>query len=137
MADDEFFIDTHLLDQVAVALGNVPGATLPKVRSAVQFNSNLVKQDWRKALAGNRYAPRVPFSITYSTIELPDAITSEIGAEKGTGKQGGVALLLEYGAPRKKLAPRGYGMHSVQDNLDDLEKGLRKAIEDGLAAVNL
>lgn len=137
MADDDFFIDTHQLDQVAVALGNVPGATLPKIRSAVQFNSNLVKQDWRKSLAGNRFAPRVPFSITYTTTELPDAITSEIGAEKGTGKQGGVALLLEYGAPAKKLAPRAYGMFAVQDNLDDLDKGIRKAIEDGLAAVHL
>ncbi|PYY32357.1 hypothetical protein [Curtobacterium sp. MCBD17_030] len=137
MADEEFFIDTHRLDQIAVALGNVPGATLPKVRSAVQFNATLVKQEWRKSLQGNRFAPRVPYAITYDTHELADAVTAEIGAEKGTGKQGGVALLLEYGAPAKKLAPRGYGMQAVQDNLDDLRHGITRAIADGAAAAGL
>jgi hypothetical protein len=137
VADDELFIDAHQLNQVAVALGNVPAATLPKVRSAVQFNANLVKQEWRNSLRGNRYAPRVPLSITYDTHELADAVTAEIGAEKGTGKQGGVALLLEYGAPAQKLGPRGYGATAVLDNLDDLRQGMAKAIEDGIAAAGL
>jgi hypothetical protein len=146
VADEEFFIDSHQLNRVAVALGNVPGATLPKVRSAVQFNANLVKQAWRDKLRGNEFAPRVPYSITYETHELPDAVTAEIGPirgpviehRKGTGgTQGGVALLLEYGAPAKKLAPRGYGAKAVLDNLGDLRHGITKAIADGVAAAGL
>lgn len=134
---DGFFIDSHRLDDVAVALGALPRATLPKVRSAVQFNANLVKQQWRASLQGNPYAPRVPFSITYDTRELAGGVEAEIGAERGTGKQGGVALLLEYGAPAQKLAPRGYGAMAMLDNIDDLRQGLLKAIDDGLSAVNL
>jgi hypothetical protein len=137
VAEDGLFIDTHQLDQIAIALGNVPQATLPKVRSAIQFNANLVKQEWRKSLQGNRFAPVVPYSITYDTQELGDGITAQIGAEKDTGKQGGVALLLEYGAPAKKLAPRGYGAKAVLDNLGDLRQGIGKAIEDGAAAAGL
>lgn len=138
MADrEDFFIDTHRIDQVAASLGNVPRQTLPKVRSAVQYNANLVKQTWRSSLAGNRFAPRVPYSITYDTKELAGGVTAEIGAEKGTGKQGGVALLLEYGAPRQRLGPRGYGMKAMLDNLEDLQDGIRKAIDDGVAAAGL
>jgi hypothetical protein len=133
--DDRITIDTTEFDRAVAQLGQLPRAVLPFVRSAVQYNVNLVKQDWRARLSGNEYAPLVPYSITYDTTELSQGITAEIGAEKGTGKQGGVALLLEYGAPRRGLSARGYGLKSLQDNLDDLEKGAGKAIDDGLRAV--
>ena len=134
---DAVTIDTSELDRAIAQIGELPKVVLPFVRKAVQFNVNLVKSDWRDKLSGNPYAPRVPYSITYETRELPRAIEAEIGAEKGTGKQGGVALLLEYGAPARGLGARGYGLASLQENVGDLEDGVGKAIDDGLRAVGL
>ncbi len=127
-------VDLTDFNRAIAQLGKVPDTTQPLIRKAVQFNVNLVKQAWRSKLSGNEYAPRVPYSITYETRELSNAIEAEIGAEKGTGKQGGVALLLEYGAPAQNLGARGYGLASLQENLDDLEQGVGKAIVDGLRA---
>lgn len=132
---DSITIDNSEFDKAIAQLGTLPRNTLPFVRKAVQFNVNLIKQDWRGKLSGNPYAPRVPYSITYDTRELAGGVEAEIGAEKGTGKQGGVALLLEYGAPKRGLSPRGYGLAALQDNLDDLEQGIGKALDDGLRAI--
>jgi hypothetical protein len=134
---DTVTIDTSEFDRAIAQLGMLPKATLPFVRKALQFNVNLIKSDWRGKLQGNPYAPRVPYSITYETRELPEAIEAEIGAEKGTGNQGGVALLLEYGAPARGLGARGYGLAALQENLDDLKSGVGQAIDDGLRAVGL
>lgn len=133
---DGITIDTSEFDRAMVQLGELPRPVLRFVRSAVQFNANLVKADWRGRLQGNEYAPRVPYSITYDTKLLDQGIEAEIGAEKFVGKQGGVALLLEYGAPKRGLSARGYGAASLQDNLGDLEEGIGKALDDGLRAVD-
>jgi hypothetical protein len=131
---DDVTVDTSELDRAVAQLGEVPRKTLGYVRKAVQVNVMLVKADWREKLAGNEYAPLVPLAITYDTRELAGGIEAEIGAEKGTGKQGGVALLEEYGAPARNLAPRGFGAASLQENLADLEQGVAKALDDGLRA---
>ena len=129
---DEVVIDTTELDRLVVDLRNAPASIARDVRSALQVNATCVKESWRSKLQGNPYAPRVPFSITYDTQISDDGIEVEIGAQKGTGRQGGVALLLEYGAPRRGLAPRGYGLAALQENLEDLERGISRAIGSGL-----
>lgn len=131
MADD-VTIDTSELDRLVVDLTNAPVSIARQVRSALQVNAQHVKESWREKLAGNAYAPRVPFSITYDTKISDDGIEVEIGAQKGTGRQGGVALLLEYGAPRRGLAPRGYGLAALQENLEDLERGISRALGSAL-----
>lgn len=133
---DGLTIDTSEFDRAIAQLNDLPRPVLRFVRSAVQYNINLVKADWRGRLQGNEFAPRVPFSITYDTKLLASGIEAEIGAEKHVGKQGGIALLLEYGAPKRGLSARGYGAASLQDNLGDLESGIGKAIDDGLRAVD-
>jgi hypothetical protein len=132
---DALSIDLSEFNKAIAQLRDLPRSTVPFVRKAVQFNVTLVKNDWRSKLQGNEYAPRVPYSITYETRELAGAVEAEIGAEKGTGKQGGVALLLEYGAPARGLGARGYGLAALQENLDDLEQGIGRALDDGLRAV--
>lgn len=135
MADDEFTIDTSEFDRAIADLSRAPVVLLPKVRSAVQVFDGNVKDSWRDKLFGNEYAPRVPYSITYDTKVLARSVESEIGAEKGTGKQGGVALLLEYGAPRRGLSARGYGAASLAENLPDFEKGIGIALADSMKEV--
>lgn len=136
MADD-VVIDTTQLDRLVVDLNNMPASIARNVRSALQVSAGHVKESWRGKLQGNAYAPRVPFSITYDTRITGDGIEVEIGAQKGTGRQGGVALLLEYGAPRRGLAPRGYGLASLEENMADLERGMRLAIDSAGGANNL
>lgn len=133
---DAVTIDTTEFDRAIAQIGKLPSKVLPFVRKAVQFNVTLVKNDWREKLSGNEYAPLVPYSITYSTKELAQGIEAEVGAEKGIGKQGGVALLLEYGAPARGLSARGYGLAALQENVGDLEQGVGKAIDDGLRAID-
>jgi hypothetical protein len=133
---DRLTIDTSEFDRAVTQLDSLPRATLPFIRSAVQFNVTLVKNGWRSDLEGTEFAPRVPLAITYSTKELAGGIEAEVGAEKGTGNQGGVALLLEYGAPAQNLGARGFGLKNLQENVGDLERGVGRAIDDGLRAIS-
>jgi hypothetical protein len=135
VADTALTIDTTELDRAIAQLAELPAETLPFVRKAVQVNVTFVKEAWRSKLQGTAFAPRVPYSITYDTRELNGGVEAEIGATKGTGNQGGVALLLEYGAPSQNLGARGFGLAALQENADDLESGIGKALDDGLRAV--
>lgn len=134
---DAVTIDVSEFDKAIAQLGQLSAETLPFVRKAVQVNVTHVKNAWREKLQGTPSAPRVPYSITYDTKELADAVEAEIGATKGTGNQGGVALLLEYGAPNNpsRLPAHGYGLAALQENVEDLEVGVGKAIDDGLKAI--
>lgn len=135
---DGISVDLTDLHRAVAKLDALPAATRPFVRKAVQVNVTNVKNDWRDKLQGTPSAPRVPYSITYDTKELAGGIEAEVGATKGTGNQGGVALLLEYGAPNNpsRLAAHGYGLAALQENTEDLEVGVGRAIDDGLRAVD-
>jgi hypothetical protein len=135
---DAITIDVSELDKAIAQLGQLSSETLPFVRKAVQVNVTHVKNAWREKLQGTPSAPRVPYSITYDTKELAGGVEAEIGATKGTGNQGGVALLLEYGTPGHKyvnLPAHGYGLAALQENVEDLENGVGKAVDDGLKAI--
>jgi len=125
---DDFRIDLSEFDKAIVQMRRIPATAKPLVRSAVQFNLQLVKAAWRSKLEGDPMAPRSPYSISYDTTVSGNEIRGEVGANKGTGQQGGVVLLKEYGAPRRSLGARGYGLASLQENIDDLENGIAKAL---------
>lgn len=137
---DGITIDTSELDKALAKIGQLGPETIPFVRKAVQVNVTNVKNAWRDKLQGTPSAPRVPYSITYDTKELASGVEAEIGATKGTGNQGGIALLLEYGTPGHKyvnLPAHGYGLAALQENVDDLETGVGRALDDGIRAVGL
>lgn len=137
---DAVTIDTSEFDRAIAQLAQLPDAARPLIRKAVQVNVTKVKDAWRDKLQGTPSAPRVPYSITYDTKELAGGVEAEIGATKGTGNQGGVALLLEYGTPRHKyvnLPAHGYGLAALQENVDDLEFGVGQALDDAVRAVGL
>jgi hypothetical protein len=85
--------------------------------------------------AAGHVRPRRPVLLVPSA--AGSDIEFEIGARKGIGKQGGVVLLLEYGAPRKALGARGFGVAALQENVDDLEQGIAKALDTAARRVNL
>lgn len=137
---DDFRIDTSDLTRAVVQLRQIPTVALPLIRSAVQVNLQHVKESWRGKLEGDEFAPRTPYSISYDTEVSGNEVRGEVGANKGTGQQGGVALLKEYGATNKfsgatSLGARGYGLASLQENLEDLEGGVAKALAQA-ASVN-
>ncbi|WP_242089250.1 hypothetical protein [Curtobacterium sp. DN_7.5] len=136
---DAVTIDTSEFDRAIAQLARISDEARPLVRKAVQVNVTKVKEAWREKLQGTPSAPRVPYSITYDTKELAGGVEAEIGATKGTGNQGGVALLLEYGAPNNPsgLPAHGYGLASLQENVEDLEYGVGEAIDGAVKAVGL
>lgn len=136
---DGITIDTSDFDRAIAQLAQLPEEARPLIRKAVQVNVTKVKAAWRDKLQGTPSAPRVPYSITYDTKELAGGVEAEIGATKGTGNQGGVALLLEYGAPNNPshLPAHGYGLAALQENVEDLEFGVGQALDDAVKAVGL
>jgi hypothetical protein len=125
---DDFTIDTSEFDKAIVQMRRIPDVAKPLVRAAVQFNLQEIKASWRSKLEGDPMAPRAPYSISYDTTLSGNEVRGEVGANKGTGQQGGVVLLKEYGAPQRSLGARGYGLAALQENLDDLEQGIGKAL---------
>lgn len=129
---DEFTIDTSEFDRAIVELGRMPPAVMRRADQAGRANAQTVRDAWRDKVSGNEYAPRAPYSITYDRISGgSESFEYEIGPEKYIGRQGGVVLLLEYGAPRKNLGARGYGLAALIENVDDLERGVQQALVDG------
>jgi len=139
---DQVYVDTSELDRYAVhALGEYAKAAAADIDKTLEFNANLIKKSWRDKVSGNEYAPRAPFSIDYERKGFASFAGSEVeyevGARKGVEKQGGVVLLLEYGAPKKGLSARGFGIAAMQENLDDLEQGVAKALDTAARKVEL
>ena len=116
-------------DQLLVAFDRAPVAAAKNIHTAVRVNAHHIRDTWRDKVRGNPYAPRAPYSISYEDISKNDDISFEIGPVKGTGRQGGVVLLLEIGAPAKNLAPRGYGAASLAENVEDLVDGIDEALK--------
>lgn len=138
---DGFSLDMSDFERLEADLRDAPREAAGDVVTALAVNAGKVKASWREKLQGNEYAPRVPFSIDYEQIGTLTALASgvefEIGARKGSGKQGGVALLLEFGAPARGLTPRGFGAASLAENEGDLVEGVTKAIDSALRKVGL
>ena len=118
-------------------------ATLPRrMTQAVEVTSRKVKDSARKKVGKRKHFKAAAGAIDY---ELKNAqmfgstlFDSEVGYDKDkpAGKLGN---LVEYGAPRSgnQLAPGGELQAALNENADDLEAGIEKAIDDALKAVGL
>jgi hypothetical protein len=135
------YVDASELDRLSVDLGQYGEEVAKDVDKALEFNARNIKDAWRDKVQGNEYAPRAPFSIDYERTGVAtfagSSVEYEIGARKGTGKQGGVVLLLEFGAPAKNLGARGSGLAAMSENVADLEKGIAKALDTAGGRTNL
>lgn len=103
-----------------------------KIRQAIEFSARTTKDLWAKKLQGENGLPHAPRSITYDIKASPgvalSTITAEVGAESGR-LQAPIVTVIEYGAPGKNLAPRGYGLAALDETRADFEKGLGLALE--------
>lgn len=129
MADD--------LNALARDLGEIPKATAPFVRKAVEVSARNIKDLIRDEYSGARALPGASRSISYdlqgSTGARLGGISAEIGPE--LGGQGSVVGLVDEGAPRtpgRKRIPK-----ALQNEAPGFTRGIEQAIEDGLKAAGL
>lgn len=129
MADD--------LNSLARDLGEVPKATAPFVRKAVEISARNIKDLIRDEYSGARALPGASRSISYdlrgSTGARLGGISAEIGPE--LGGQGSIVGLVDEGAPRtpgRKRIPK-----ALNDEAPGFEQGIQRAIDDGLKAAGL
>ena len=135
------YVDTSELGRLAVDLNTYGEEVAKDVDTALEVNARNIKDDWRDKVSGSDSAPRAPFSIDYERTTVATfagwSVEYEIGARKGIGKQGGVVLLFEIGAPAKNLGARGFGLASLLENIADLETGITKALDAAGRRTNL
>lgn len=129
MADD--------LNALARDLGEIPKATAPFVRKAVEISARNIKDLIRNEYSGARQLPGASRSISYdlkgTTGSRLGGISAEIGPE--LGGQGSIVGLVDEGAPRtpgRKRLPK-----ALADEAPGFETGIQRAIEDGLKAAGL
>lgn len=123
MADD--------LNALARDLGEIPKATAPFVRKAVEVSARNIKDLIRNEYTGARQLPGAAASISYD--KLDGGLGADIGPE--LGGQGSIVGLVDEGAPRtpgRKRIPK-----ALNDEAPGFEKGIELAIEDGLKAAGL
>lgn len=125
------------LNSLARDLGEIPKATAPFVRKAVEVSARNIKDSIRDEYSGARALPGASRSISYdlkgSTGTRLGGISAEIGPE--LGGQGSIVGLVDEGAPRtpgRKRIPK-----ALNDESPGFEKGIELAIEDGLRAAGL
>jgi len=125
------------LNALARDLGEIPKATAPFVRKAVEVSARNIKDLIRDEYSGARALPGASRSISYdlqgSTGARLGGISAEIGPE--LGGQGSVVGLVDEGAPRtpgRKRIPK-----ALQNEAPGFTRGIEQAIEDGLKAAGL
>lgn len=129
MADD--------LNALARDLGEIPKATAPFVRKAIEVSARNIKDQIRDEYSGSRQLPGASRSISYDLQGTTGARLGGISAEIGPslGGQGSIVGLVDEGAPRtpgRKRIPK-----ALNDESPGFEKGIELAIEDGLKAAGL
>ena len=118
------------LARLSADLGKVPPNAGKNVRQAVEVSARKVKDSWRGKLEGSPTLPGAARAIAYN-LKGGEAIRgSTISAEiePRQGGQGSLVFVDEFGS--LFTAPRGSGRAALEENADDFEKGLNKAIED-------
>lgn len=129
MADD--------LNTLARDLGEVPKATAPFVRKAVEISARNIKDHIKSEYGGARQLPGAARSISYDLKGTTGSRLGGIGAEVGPelGGQGSLVGLVDEGAPRTPGRKRI--TKALADEADGFTRGIEIAIEDGLKAAGL
>jgi len=129
------------LNSLARDLGEIPKATAPFVRKAVEISARNIKDQIKSEYKGARQIPGAPGSISYdikgSTGARLGAIEAEIGPEKGR-YQGTLVGMVDVGTTDENGTPRTPGRKRVPKALADeaagFSRGIDQAIDDGLKA---
>lgn len=118
------------LDTVIFGLERSPQVLAANIAKAVQVNCQKVRDDARGRIAGHKYLPAYPYSITYDVKLTVDGVEGEIGPDKAK-PQGPLGNLIEYGS--SKNAPLPHLGPALDANAEDLFSGVEIAVQQALA----
>ena len=113
------------LDALVADLNSFPRRLAVNARKAVQVTSQKVRDDARGRIAGHKYLPAYPYSITYDVKATVEGIEGEIGPDKGRA-QGPLGNIVEYGT--SKNAPIPHLGPALDANAEDLVTGMEIAV---------
>lgn len=130
MADFDFNEFAELAGDFEVAASDLQENAF----KAVQVTCYKTKETWRDKLKGSAHLKFLPYAVDYDVKEITGAIEAEVGFNKSR-KQGRLGNISEFGTPT--IGPRGFGLASQEENLDDFVKGQEKAADDALKKGNL
>lgn len=135
---DRLDADTTDYTRLAADLGSVSREAAPRLKKALEVTARNVKDGWRDKLVGSSTIPAGSSAISYDIKGTAGVNTSELEAEIGPQlgrRQATIVGITETGTP--KIAPRGFGLAALAENVDDFERGIDKAIDDTLRANGL
>lgn len=146
----KIIIEAVGFQELSADLGEVPKNAGKYIRQAVEYGAVNVKNYWRADLPKEGAAKALPYAIGYdiysnssifhdvlpSTDEPGTAttITADIGPDKNK-RQGALGNLLEYGSINNPA--EGEGSQALEDETEDFQHGLEKAIDDAQSEVDL
>ncbi|WP_345750109.1 hypothetical protein [Microbacterium rhizophilus] len=148
-------VDNSDLSKLASDLGSLPEQTGKFAMQALEVTARNVRDTARENAQGLEHAPAFPYSITYDvgigydqslgqaaaslvTGSIRSARASTLTAEIGPDKerpQGALGNLIEYGS--RNNPPQGIMHGALQANEADFERGIDRAIDDGLRSAGL
>ena len=122
-------VDVIGLNLVVSDLESAPRKLAVNARKAVQVTAQKVRDDARSRIAGRKYLPAYPYSITYDTKVTAEGIEAEIGPDKGRA-QGPLGNIIEYGT--SKNAPIPHLGPALDANAEDLVAGMEIAVRQAM-----
>ncbi|MDQ7877369.1 hypothetical protein Q9R08_05195 [Microbacterium sp. QXD-8] len=142
-------VDASELNRLAADMRQVPRSSAPYLHAAAETTARGVRDTARTNAMGMAHAPAFPFSITYDQVGSNHGggavgafvggsgeydIAFEVGPDKDR-PQGALGNLIEFGSVNNP--PQGIMHGALQANQADFERGIDKAVEDGLRAAGL
>lgn len=97
-------VDTSELREWSVTLNRAAGECADEVKKVVGRGMMNIKRDAQNRVRGHAHLPHLARSFTYDVTRAGDAITGEIGAERGR-LQGKLDVFIEYGTPTSAPIP--------------------------------
>lgn len=134
MADDD-------LMKLAADLSKAPAEAWPFVAKALEVTARNVKDSWNDGLGGRSSGGRlkhvgrsVDYDVTAAGLGGSSRLEAEIGPNLGRA-QGSMAGWFEKGM--RNIPATHPGQSALKANEDDFERGLLRAVDDGLRRVGL
>ncbi|WP_405673277.1 hypothetical protein [Streptomyces sp. NBC_01530] len=122
-------VDVIGLNVVVADLNAFPARLATNAAKAVKVTSQKVRDDARNRIAGHKYLPAYPYSITYDVKATAEGVEGEIGPDKGKA-QGPLGNIIEYGT--SKNAPIPHLGPALDANAEDLVTGIEIAIRQAM-----
>lgn len=108
-------------------------AVRPFARKALQVTARGIKDDWREG-ADRSGLSAYAADITYETRETATSVSADIGPTIGDAGSFG---FVEEGGEDVHSTPQHAARRALENNEEDLDRGIDRAVDDALRSVGL